>query len=61
MLATDIQVLSDMLINTPPGTAIFIAEDEQGVAVGFIHLQTAKDYYCHFCLKSKTKTSGGIL
>ena len=45
MLATDIQVLSDMLINSPPGTAIFIAEDEQGVALGFIHLQTGKDYY----------------
>ena len=45
MLATDIEVLSDMLINSPPGTAIFIAEDDQGVALGFIHLQTGKDYY----------------
>jgi len=45
MLATKIQVLSDMLIHTPPGTAIFIAEDDQSVALGFIHLQTGKDYY----------------
>jgi len=47
MLATDIKVLSDKLINTPPGTAIFIAEDDQGDALGFIHLQTGKDYYYH--------------
>ena len=47
MLATDTQVLSDKLINTPPGTAIFIAEDDQGTALGFIHLQTGKDYYHH--------------
>jgi GNAT superfamily N-acetyltransferase len=47
MLATDIQVLSDKLMNKPPGTAIFIAEDDQGVALGFIHLQTGKDYYYH--------------
>ena len=47
MLATDIQVLSDKLIATPPGTAIFIAEDEQGIDLGFIHLQTGKDYYYH--------------
>ena len=45
MLATDIQVLSETLSNESPGTAIFIAEDDQGVALGFIHLQTGKDYY----------------
>ena len=45
LLATDIQVMSDKLMNQPPGTAIFIAEDHQGVALGFIHLQTGKDYY----------------
>ena len=47
MLTIDIQVLSDMLMNTPQGIAIFIAEDDQGVALGFIHLQTGKDYYYH--------------
>ena len=47
MLATDIQVLSDKLINRPVDTAIFIAEDNQGMALGFIHLQPGKDYYYH--------------
>ena len=47
MLATDIQVLSEALSNESPGTAIFIAEDDQGVALGFIHLQTGTDYYHH--------------
>ncbi len=45
MIATDIQVLSDKIINQPPETAIFIAEDNKGVALGFIHLQTGNDYY----------------
>ena len=47
LLATDTQVLSDKLMNKPPGTAIFIAEDDQGVALGFIHLKSGKDYYYH--------------
>jgi GNAT superfamily N-acetyltransferase len=47
MLATDIQVLSDALLNAGPETAIFIAEDDQGVALGFIHLQRGRDYYYH--------------
>jgi ribosomal protein S18 acetylase RimI-like enzyme len=45
MTTTDTQVLSDRLLNQPPGTAIFIAEDVSGVALGFIHLQTGTDYY----------------
>jgi ribosomal protein S18 acetylase RimI-like enzyme len=47
MLATDIQVLSDSLLNPSPGTAIFIAADADGVALGFIHLKTGTDYYHH--------------
>lgn len=47
MLATDIQVLSEALLNKSPEIVIFIAEDDQGVALGFIHLQTGKDYYYH--------------
>jgi ribosomal protein S18 acetylase RimI-like enzyme len=47
MLDTDIQVLRDALLNTSPETMIFIAEDDQGVSLGFIHLQTGKDYYYH--------------
>ena len=45
MIATDTQVLSDRLLSQSPGTAIFIAEDAEGVALGFIHLQTGTDYY----------------
>ena len=47
MIATDTQVLSDKVLNHPPGTAIFVAEDANGVALGFIHLQTGADYYNH--------------
>lgn len=47
MLSTDIQVLSEKLTDPPAGTAIFIAQDEQGVDLGFIHLQAGKDYYLH--------------
>ena len=45
MTATDTQVLSDRLLNQPPGTAIFIAEDADGAALGFIHLHPGTDYY----------------
>jgi ribosomal protein S18 acetylase RimI-like enzyme len=45
MTAIDTQVLSDGLLSQSPGTAIFIAEDAEGVALGFIHLQTGTDYY----------------
>lgn len=45
MTAFDTQVLSDRLLSQSPGTAIFIAEDVDGVALGFIHLQTGIDYY----------------
>ncbi len=45
MTVTDTQVLSDRLLSQPPGTAIFIAEDANGVALGFIHLQAGTDYY----------------
>ncbi len=45
MTAIDIQVLSDRLLSQSPGTAIFIAEDAEGVPLGFIHLQTGTDYY----------------
>src|SRR5215213_960083 len=47
MINTDIQVLRDKFTNTSPDTAFFIAEDENGVPLGFIHLQTGTDYYHH--------------
>jgi predicted acetyltransferase len=34
-------------MNKHPGTAIFITDDDQGVALGFIQLRSRKDYYYH--------------
>src|SRR4051812_35469913 len=45
MTATDTQVLCDSLATQSSGVAIFIAEGENGTALGFIHLKTATDYY----------------
>lgn len=45
MIFTDRRVLSDKLDEQPPGTAIFVAEDEVGLRLGFIHLQSGADYY----------------
>ena len=45
MINTDIQVLRDKFTSTSPDLAFFIAEDEHGVPLGFIHLQTGTDYY----------------
>jgi GNAT superfamily N-acetyltransferase len=45
MLAIDTEVLSDALSDTSSGATIFIAEDEHGAALGFIHLHTGDDYY----------------
>lgn len=47
MIATDIQVLTDQLLNHPPDISFFIAEDEKGHPLGFIHLQSGTDYYNH--------------
>ena len=47
MISTDIQVLTDLLRNQSTETAFFIAEDERGKSLGFIHLQTGTDYYHH--------------
>jgi ribosomal protein S18 acetylase RimI-like enzyme len=47
MITTDIQVLSAMLNDPSPEIAFFIAQDERGVPLGFIHLQTGTDYYLH--------------
>jgi ribosomal protein S18 acetylase RimI-like enzyme len=47
MLIVDHQVLSNIFHQQPPGTAIFIAENSDGVKLGFIHLETGTDYYNH--------------
>jgi ribosomal protein S18 acetylase RimI-like enzyme len=41
----DAQALSKKLDNLPPDTAVFIAEDETGIPLGFIHLKAGADYY----------------
>ena len=45
MIAVDTEVLINKLINQPADTTIFIAEDEEGQSLGFIHLQSGSDYY----------------
>jgi GNAT superfamily N-acetyltransferase len=45
MAPTDQRVLDDVLTTRPPKTAIFIAEDSDGTALGFIHLNTNSAYY----------------
>lgn len=45
MTAKDIEIINDRLHNSPPETAVFIAEDEHGTSLGFIHLTTGTDYY----------------
>jgi GNAT superfamily N-acetyltransferase len=45
MVARDRAVLANALEEPSPGTALFVAEDDKGEPVGFIHLTTADDYY----------------
>jgi ribosomal protein S18 acetylase RimI-like enzyme len=47
MLARDRAVLSQALEQPSADTALFIAEDDGGRSVGFIHLTTDDDYYTH--------------
>lgn len=47
MINTDVQVLTDQLLHQSSDTAFFIAEDERGIPLGFVHLETGKDYYYH--------------
>jgi ribosomal protein S18 acetylase RimI-like enzyme len=47
MIDTDIEVLTDKIKDQSPNTAFFLAEDENGIPLGFIHLQTGTDYYYH--------------
>lgn len=45
MTAGDRRVLERVLSTNPSGTAVFIAQDSDGISLGFIHLTTAVDYY----------------
>lgn len=45
MVERDKAVLTNALEQPSADTALFVAEDEQGRPVGFVHLTTADDYY----------------
>ena len=45
MTASDRRVLERVLLTKPSGIAVFIAQDDAGESLGFIHLTTAVDYY----------------
>ena len=45
MNSIDAEVLSRVLLVNPPDSFIFVAEDENGVSLGFIHLKISQDYY----------------
>ena len=47
LTAFDTNVLSERLAQPTAETVIFIAEDEVGARLGFIHLRTGADYYNH--------------
>jgi ribosomal protein S18 acetylase RimI-like enzyme len=43
----DARVLEAVLTDQPAGSAVFIAETEDGTPLGFIHLNVETDYYTH--------------
>jgi GNAT superfamily N-acetyltransferase len=45
MTRVDAEIVGRNLRERTPGTAVFVAEDAAGRAVGFIHLVTRLDYY----------------
>jgi len=45
MTRVDAEMVEKNLLGQTPGTAVFVAEDAGGAAVGFIHLVTRVDYY----------------
>jgi len=47
MISGDEQAIDKVFSTNPSGTAVFVAEDKQGIPLGFIHLNTATDYYTH--------------
>src|SRR5918998_5157498 len=44
-VATDLETIGYVLRETPANTAVFVAEDESGARLGFIHLNTTVDYF----------------
>lgn len=35
------------LVSTPLGSAVFVAEDPAGAPLGFVHVETAMDFFTH--------------
>jgi GNAT superfamily N-acetyltransferase len=45
MTAFDTSVINESLLDPKPGTAVFVAEDEDDTPLGFIHLHAATEHY----------------
>ena len=45
MVATDLETIGRVLKETPAGAAVFVAEDDAGARLGFIHLNSTVDYF----------------
>jgi GNAT superfamily N-acetyltransferase len=45
MVARDQEVLRNVLEHSSPTSSVFVAEDDTGRSIGFIHLTTDEDYY----------------
>ena len=45
MTATDLERVGKVLGDSPPGSAIFVAEDEDGTPLGFVHMNTPIDFF----------------
>jgi GNAT superfamily N-acetyltransferase len=45
MTAHDTRVITESLLDPTPDTAVFIAEDADGTALGLIHLHAATEHY----------------
>lgn len=45
MTATDMEVIEGVLLTNPSGTIVLVAEDKSGAPLGFIHLNTTRDYF----------------
>lgn len=47
LVTRDRAVLTHTLEHPSPDTELFVAEDDSGRSIGFIHLTTAEDYYAN--------------
>ncbi|HEY0180508.1 MAG TPA: GNAT family N-acetyltransferase [Dokdonella sp.] len=57
--------LAQRLRDQPPGTHVFVAEDAAGERVGFVHLETLRDFFtgaqnCHVCALAAARDGEGV-